>query len=1086
MKLKKFSTLLRGLAALMVVLLTLSTVAYTIAMSSIAIGWVDGFFEVDRTIYDEWEETIPGYTIPGSVEGYSYAARGKHAKTYKTVEEYEQALYEHVIRQGEEGFALLRNENEALPLKSNANVVLFGWNAYNMPAGHTGVVAGNYAHTTTGRNPATYDPIHEQVTLKAALENISGITVNNTVVKEDFTGGMKAAGSYAAARAFDEVFEAKESWQIASDEIAIVVVGRGGGEGANYKPDASAEEGKDPLQLGNEELEMIKYAKDHCAKVILLVVTASAMEIGPVVEKGGDYEVDAVGFCGIPNDYQYQGIANVLAGKANATGALTDTFAYDHSYNPAVINMGQQQYADTATISEGGDLLGRTGNINYRANNYIVEAEGIYVGYKYYESRYFDSYANPDYKANSSKGSSTGEAWDYANEVVFTFGQSLSYIDYEQKVTDVAINVSEKGKVVVTVEVTNKGTKDGLFLAQLYVSRPYTETNKQHKVEKSAIDFLNSGKVFVKAGETEKIKITVPTHYLASWDSQARNGKGCYVLDEGTYYFTAAAGAHAAANNVLNEMKKDTDGTTTLGKVVTWNLEERDEKSFSVSNGFEVQNQMQNADINYYYDEEVVTYLSRSDWEGTFPKNYTNYTNGSGIEPEEKFTLAGAAKLDEWRRELQNAQYKVTPVEDETKWVDYEGVKPEGLGEGQTVWQWILSFASSTNQDDLKAFNDIHSAQWQAVAAAIDLREALNSVGMSGGTSKTFTDIGNPGSTQSESVSGYSQLLPIGSEGKNLQLNVASNTLLGSSFNPELAYEWGVLEGEGGLWLQEAGLGNGNAITVWGAGLNQHRTPYNGRNSEYMSEDPMLTNRIGEAQFRGLATKGAICGPKHMGFNDQELNRQGNACYMTEQKVRECDTRCYEGALRVDEGMGNGVMMSFARIGASNCTNSVGYVNNIMRGEWGFNGIISTDMGQSNYHEVGSMIMASVNEYAGFGSGNEYTKTGTTVNKATYITYEDARKDPAFAAQARQTALYIIYTKAHSGSGLYVETIENNGEDIVIPETTIQHRDPVGTIDKAPWENIFIALEAVFGVLTGLVGIAWIVSVVLPEKKEEN
>jgi len=1090
MKLKKFTPLLRGAAATTAALLTLSTVAYGVAKSDLAVGWVDGFFGIeDRTLYEERTTEIPSYTIPGSLEGFSYLKGTNFKKNHATAEAYEQALYEHAIREGEEGFALLRNENDTLPLKSNSKIALFGWNCYNIPSGHTGVVAGNYPHVSSGwGGGATYDPIHTQITLKTAFDNIDSITVNDTVTADDFTGKMNSAGGYKDDRAFDEVFTANDAWNITSDTIAIVAVGRGGGEGSNYKPDTSNEEGKDPLQLGDAELAMIKYAKEHCAKVVLLVVSANAMELGPAVQKGGEYEVDAIGFCGIPNDYQYQGIANVLAGKVNATGGLTDTYLYDNSFNPATINMGQQQYSDTNTISAGGDLLGRSGSINYRANNYIVEAEGIYVGYKYYETRYYDSIANPDYKATATIGSTKkGEAWNYANEVIYTFGHGLSYIPYTQEITDVKVNLSEGGSVTATVKVTNNGTKDGYFLAQLYVNRPYTQYDIEHKVEKSAVDFLNSKKVSVKKGESETIRISVPTRYLASWDSTALNGKGTYILDQGDYLFTAAPGAHAAVNNFLKEQEKTTDETTVLGTVVKWNLAEFDDETFATSNGVEVRNQMQNADINYYYGEEKVKYLTRSDWEGTFPKNYTNYTNGSGIAPEDPFTLAGAAKLDEWIRELQNAQYKVTPVADESKWVNVTGVIPDNIGEGKeyaSVWEWLLRYVAVEKPE---AFSDIHSNEWQTVAKALNLGTSLNSVGESGGTSKTFAEIGNPNSKQTESVVGYAQVLPIGNEGKNVAINVASNTLLGSSFNPDLAYEWGLLEGEGGLWLQDANVGGGTAMTVWGAGLNQHRHAYNGRNSEYMSEDPMLTNRIGEAQMRGAVEKGAICGPKHMGFNDQELNRQGNATYMTEQKVRETDTRCYEGALRVDEGNGTGVMMSFARIGATNCTNSVGYVKNIMREEWGFTGIISTDFGQSNYHEVGSMIMATINEYAGMGRGTEYTNSTedtATITKANYITLGDARKDPAFAAQARQTALYILFTQARTGSGIYVERRANMGEDIVVPATTNTYQVAVGKLEIAGWEGIFIALEVVFGVLTALAGGAWIASLVLPEKEE--
>ena len=255
----------------------------------------------------------------------------------------------------------------------------------------------------------------------------------------------------------------------------------------------------------------------------------------------------------------------------------------------------------------------------------------------------------------------------------------------------------------------------------------------------------------------------------------------------------------------------------------------------------------------------------------------------------------------------------------------------------------------------------------------------------------------------------------------------------------------------------------------------------------------MLTNRIGAAQFEGLLEMGAICGPKHMGFNDQELNRVGNANYITEQKVRETDTRCYEGALRAAEGNGTGVMMSFARIGATNVTNHVGYIKHIMREEWGFTGIITTDMGRAPaYHETAALIMATVNELASMSghsylgeSGLDFTDDAKYSSAYEYLTLGKAKKDPVFAAQARQTSLYELYTIAHSSSGLYVQRVENMGADIVVPAYTIDHHDPTGeTIARAGWENIFVGLEVTFGILTGLAGIAWIASIVLG--KEEN
>jgi len=1081
---------------------------------------MDGWFHADRTTYKDWTEDVPGYTIPGKFEGYSYLKGTTYTKSDATVKDYAKRLRDHVVKQGEEGFALLRNENEALPLKKSSagkKVALFGWNAYHVPTGHTGVVAGNITGDVTGwGGRVTHkNSYYNQVSLYDALKGIDGVEVNETVKADQFTGAMAGPGGgfgrastpwESTSYKIPEVAPTDEqvaTWNIdKASTTAIVAIGRGGGEGANYKVDAATNQdgtkAADPLALSKDELKIVKLAKEKCSKVVVLVVSSNAMELGPLVEKGGEYEVDAIGFCGIPNDWQYEGIAHVLYGLVNASGGLTDTYVYDNTYTPASINMGEQYYSDLDTITSFDDPLGRgiteAGNKGYYADHYIVEAEGIYVGYKYYETRYYDSMVNPDSsKATSAKGSSqAGSAWDYGHEVVFPFGQSLSYIPYTQTIKDVSVDVSEKGQIKATVTVKNEGTEDGSLLAQLYVGKPYTDYDKAHKVEKSAVDFLNSKKVFVKAGESKDVEISLPTHYLASWDSSASENKGAYILDDGDYYFTAAAGAHEAVNNILVKQGHETDKKTKTSECATWNLDKFNETAFAKSNGVEVKNEMKNADINYYLGDGTVTYLSRSDWEGTFPKNYTNYTNDSGIASEPAFTIKGSPKETEWLTELISAQYKITPSANESDWAKLEGENPSTLKKDQTVYQWILQLA----QENPEAFSDIHSEQWQQVAKAFNLAEAVASQFESGGSSRTFTTINNPTSRQSESVAGYSQNLTIETDpetgtAKTLTLNVASNSLLGSSFNPELAHEWGVIEGEGGLWLQE--LNNAPAITVWGAGLTQHRHAYNGRNSEYISEDPMLANRIGEQQMIGAVSKGAICGPKHMGFNDQERGRQGNACYMTEQKVRETDTRCFEGALRADEGNGTGVMMSFARIGATNCTNSIGYVKNILRGEFGFTGIISTDMGQGKgYHEIGALTMATVNEYAGFGSGDTYSMGDNKSDDATfsknfdYITLGNARKDPVYAAQARQTALYIVFTLARSGSGVYVERRANNGEDIVVPPTTVQHHDPAGTIAVVGWQKVFIGFEVAFGVLTAAALAGYIVSLVLAHRKENN
>lgn len=1057
MKLKKFKRAFGGTTAVMASVLTLSSAAYAVAMSPLAQGWVDGFFGVEtREVWGTKE-----------VEGVQH-----YKKDHKTVKEYAEALKEHAAKQGEEGFALLKNDNSALPLATNRKVALFGWNSYNIPTGHTGVVAGNKdsAGGPWGQLPMkAYLP---QVTLAQALRDIEGITVNETIKSEDFPGAMTKAPGYATYT-IPEVFDVKDTWNIQKEgTTAIVAVGRGGGEGANYKVD-DATGAKDPLALSTEELEMIAYAKEHCEKVVVLVVSANAMELGPII-KGGTHEVDAIGFCGIPNDYQYIGIANVLAGKANATGALTDTYVYDNSFTPASVNMGEQSFQDTNLIAIGseGDAIGRKdlSAKDLKAEKYIVEAEGIYVGYKYYETRYFDSYANPSSNATDKIGSTNGSTWNYKNEVIFPFGHTISYIPYEQEITNVEVDLSENGQTKATIKVTNKGDKKGKFLAQLYVSRPYTEYDKKNNIEKSAIDFLNSVKVEVEANSSKEVTITLPTRYLASWDSK---GSKTYIMDEGDYHFTAAAGSHEAVNNVLTALGKETDKTTTSKGVKTWNLRTRDTKTFSKSNGHQVTNVADNIDINYYLDDKV-TYLTRQDWK-TYPKNYTNVTTGNGILPEPAFRLSDSSKKDEWINELRNLQYIPTtdkPTE------NIEGILPEDVGEGKdykTSWDRITSFKLRNPE----AFNDVNSEIWNQYAAAMNINEAAGAILHGGNTTDTLS-VGNPTSAQSESVSGYSQqltIIPAESEdgvATKMVLNVASNTLLGSSFNPELALEWGKIEGEGGLWLQdETGKG---PITVWGAGLNLHRHAYNGRNSEYMSEDPMLTNRIGEAQLKGAMSKGAIVGPKHMGFNDQELNRQGNGAYMTEQKMRETDIRCYEGALRKEEGNGNGVMMSFSRIGATNVTNHTGLMIDILREEWGFDGISTTDMGMKWYHEPYSIINATINQYAGFGANDSFIGEKNNYNDSTadktwdYVTMKVFKNDNYLSEKARETNKYQHFTLAHSANVNI--RIAEEGEKGETQTLNVY----LGKIDHAPWEYIFISITSVTAVFTALSGAAWIAS----------
>ncbi len=398
------------------------------------------------------------------------------------------------------------------------------------------------------------------------------------------------------------------------------------------------------------------------------------------IAKGGAHEVDGIAYIGVINDYQCAGIAKVLTGQVNATGALPDTYVADNASIPAVMNFGGGYYADYDIVARGDDprypgveigneTAGSFGGSNtYNGGHFIVEAEGIYVGYKYYETRYYDSIMNPGSRANSGKGATQGSAWDYSAEVLYSFGHGLSYLDYTQTLKSVEVDKAPGGNVTAVVELKSNSNQDGYFLAQLYVQQPYTDYDRQNGVEKSAVMFLNSAKTQVKAGGTAEVTITVPSKYLASYDYKSAK---TYILDAGDYLFTAAPGAHAAVNNFLDHQGKTAaDGmdAEANGAVLTWNVGALDAETFSVENGVKVTNAAETADLSYWTGTDTVTYLSRQDWEGAYPINYNT---------DVEIRLADSPKKDAWIAELRSETYTI------------QNNSPAAEGGADAVWPYI-------------------------------------------------------------------------------------------------------------------------------------------------------------------------------------------------------------------------------------------------------------------------------------------------------------------------------------------------------------------------------------------------------------
>ena len=1029
MKAKKFTPAMRGLAALMTCLMVLSIVGTGVANTYRG--------ALDDTLGTESYVTINDDS----------AARFK--TDYATIEDMAAAARDIAIREGEEGTVVMKNDNGVLPLKANANVALFGLAAYNVYGPKGGNAdAASLADALAGAGLNVNETLKDyyltniiNMHTEMRANRWTGKEVPTTVYDHMYVSAPGDWTTYQIAEVPPTEFEAlgvPANWKeaIAKDSIGICVFARGAGEGNTYKPGsalnyAGEATGEDPLKLSADELAVVEAAKETCSKVIVLLNTGNNMMIADIAE-GGSHEVDGICYIGCPNDYQTIGIANVLTGKVNATGALASAFVRDHQSIPAVQNVGGYYFADYEIVCRNDDprYPGKEiGNIGtgsfggadtYNGGMYIVEAEGIYVGYKYYETRYFDAVMGQG-NANSAAGATQGSAWNYGDEMLYTFGHGLSYLDYTQTIKSVTVDRSVNGNITAVVEVKNNSNQDGKFLTQLYVQQPYTDYDRTNLVEKSAVMFLNSAKVDVAAGKSKEVTITIPTKYLASYD--ANNAK-TYILDAGDYYFTAAAGAHEAVNNILAAQGKTTaDGMDAAGKnaVVSWKLDALDNTTFAIANNTTVTNVADDADLNYWLPG-TVTYLTRQDW-NTFPINYNKLN----------LKIADSPKKDQWIAEMRGETYTISDT----------GAAAEAVPGPKFT-------ASEIGAEQL---NNINDPYWDKLVHAITIDEAVGAVIHGGSRSDTLTNIDNPVVIQNEGPTGISAGYTDEATGKTYKFNVNSQTLLGCSFNPELAYQWGLVEGNSCLWVERYDL--------WGSGLTLNRTPYNGRNYEYISEDPMLTNVIGREVIQGCSDKGIINGPKHMGFNDQEHNRAGISAYMTEQKFRETDLRGFEGAL--SDAFGMGVMIAFNRIGATNASHHVGMIQKIVRGEWGFKGLISTDMMNNYlYFNAESMVMAGITQVADFAADNSHINLGEGGVDAVWphISLETVSKDSNLVEQARENLKYQLYIFANSAI-LNISTQRVN----------------------TWWDTALTVTTYASSILAVLFFLAWVVLTLLPEKK---
>ncbi len=860
MKSKK-TYLFRGLTACMAVLMCLCTSLTTLTLGNTT--WINSNLNIQdtKTIGSSSDE----YTVYWANDyGYDNTAL---ISVYQDAAEANKEI-------AAEGITLLKNDNNVLPLSSDSKITIFGNASVN-----------SSIYKTDCPDDLPY------VDFVSAMKSEFGDSNVNTTLCENVYNGMDSTGTSTVAEAdIASVQKYADSWQSDYNDCAVVVFARNGSEGNDvyqYASDDTYSDGsaRRMLDLSTNEEALINYVSEQkkagvFKSIVVVVASEFQMELGFL----NDYDVDACLLTGMTGSYGCESIAQVLDGTVNPSGRTVDSYASSSVSAPSVVNAG----VEGVSTWENADELNEFDKINGDENidYYVIYSEGIYVGYKYYETRYEDTVMGSGNADGKSGTFNSSNGWNYSEEMVFPFGYGLSYTSFEESLDSVEYN-AETDTYDVTVTVTNTGDVAGKHVVEVYAQTPYGDYEKENKVEKASVQLVNYDKTDkLEPGESQTLTIPVRKYFLASYDTY---GAKTYILSSGDYYLSVGSDAHDALNNILAAKGYSTsDGMTAEGdssKTYTWNQAELDAETYSVSTqtGYEVTNAFDDADLNYY-DGYEYTYMTRSDWEGTWP---------------EKTELDASEQM---MQALSN--------------YDYE--QPEDSPSVDSFTQGADNGLKLTDMMDVDYDDD---EKWNSFLDQLTIEQLCNTVTDSKSTN-TISTLDVPGNTKGDDDTNAA--------GGAIQF--VSHPLTARTWNTDMNEKRGLFEG---LICTL----NGKDEIWYGAG-NLHRSPYGGRAGQYWSEDAILDYYNGYYEAEAAQSVGCIICVKHMACNDQEAKRTGLSVFVGEQALREVYLRAFEGSF---DGGALSVMTTTGRIGTRLGKNYSALLTTVLRNEWGFKGHTTSD-----------------------------------------------------------------------------------------------------------------------------------------------
>lgn len=819
-------------------------------------GLMDTLFGSQRPIYsDEVTSVYPTQKATNKAEAFANAQEVN-------------------LKLAEEGFVLLKNENAALPMNKGARISVFSKNSVNLSYGGSG--SGGF---DTSNNKNLYESLNDagfvtNPTLKRFYESSQSGPVR-TANSSDLDNGDNQKIATAETPQSKYADAVKNSYADYSD-AALVVITRIGGEGFDlprYQGDSEGAVSPDShyLELDQNEIDLLTAVTDGTFKRVVVVFnTPSSFEATFLKDSAYaafEDKIDAAVWIGFTGSNGITALGEILNGDVNPSGRLVDTWAADFTKNPSFVNFGTGCLPDTTDKYDGGMYY----SVDYE--------EGIYVGYRYYETR----------------GETDGEDWYNAN-VVYPFGYGLSYTTFDWTVGDASASEIELGTTItVPVTVKNTGSVAGKDVVQLYASAPYTlgGIEKAHKV---LVGFAKTK--LLQPGESETVTVSFDPYSAASYDYRDANSNGFsgYELEAGEYTLYVSRNAHesekAIALNLAADVQIGTDPTTDS----------------------EVVNRYTDSENFLDSDWQLDTMLSRADWEGTWPTPQTAQQH------------AGTDRL-----------YEEIRSEEHNNPTDFDSEEYPWFGEEPTLTlRDLLPSAEAEGYEPVVSYDD---ERWEELMMGCDEEEMIALINNGAYHTLAMESVGLPATIHGDGPSGFTCFMS--KEQVNGTCQYVSEPVMASTWNINLMNELGEAIGEEGT-IGDKATGQPYS-SIYAPGVNIHRSPFGGRCSEYFSEDPFISGMMGAAEVQGIQSRGVLPTVKHFVANEQETHRSigGDLSWLSEQALREIYLKPFEYTVKLGET--RGIMTSFNRIGTRWTGGDYRLLTEILRNEWGFNGLVICD-----------------------------------------------------------------------------------------------------------------------------------------------